>query len=68
LGLLSQYFPGYDVTMRGSVGGLAYGFAFGFVVGWLGALVRNISVFLNTAVVQRRAELSSLRDILDYIY
>jgi hypothetical protein len=68
MGLLSQYFPGYDVTMQGSVWGLAYGLVVGFVLGWAGAVVRNTSVFLNTAFIQRRAELTNLRDILDYIY
>ena len=30
LDLLSQYFPGYSVTLRGSILGLMYGFAAGF--------------------------------------
>ena len=33
LGLLNQYFAGYDVTWRGAFIGLAWGFAVGFVAG-----------------------------------
>jgi len=68
LQLLSQYFPGYRVTALGSVLGLVYGFAVGFVVGWGGALLRNVTMFLHMAVIQRRAELSALQRIFDYIY
>lgn len=68
LQLLSQYLPGYSVTASGSVLGLAYGFTVGFVVGWGLAFLRNATLFLHMAVIQRRAELSVLRRILDYVY
>jgi protoporphyrinogen oxidase len=66
LGLLGQYFPGYTVTGSGSVVGLLYGFVSGFVVGWAFAFLRNATVFLYMAVVQRRAELQALRRLLEY--
>jgi protoporphyrinogen oxidase len=66
LQLLSQYFPGYDVTPGGSLLGLAYGFVTGFVGGWSFAFVRNFSVFLYMAIVQRRAERQLLRKLLEY--
>ncbi len=65
--LLSQYFPGYMVTVLGSLLGLAYGFASGFLGGWLFAFVRNAAMFLYTAFVHRRGELHILRKILEYV-
>jgi hypothetical protein len=67
LGLLGQYFPGYEVTALGSVLALGYGFAAGFVAGWAGALVRNAILLLSLATVHRRAELSALRRLLEHL-
>ena len=64
--LLSQYFPGYDVTVLGSVLGLIYGFMVGFFVGWWFAFARNAVVLLNMAVIHRRAELQLMRKLLDF--
>ncbi len=41
LGLLSQFFIGYDVTFLGSLIGFGYGFAFGFILGYLTAKIYN---------------------------
>ncbi len=41
LGLLSQFFIGYDVTLPGSLIGFAYGFAFGFLLGFFTAKIYN---------------------------
>jgi hypothetical protein len=41
LALLSNFFPGYRVTLGGSLIGLTYGFAFGFVCGSLLAGIYN---------------------------
>ncbi len=43
LGLLSQYFPGYDVTFIGACFGLVWGFFLGYVLG------RVICLFYNLA-------------------
>ena len=43
LGLLSQYFPGYDVTFVGSLFGLLWGFFVGYAIG------RLICIFYNFA-------------------
>lgn len=67
LQLLGQFLPGYSVTTLGSLLGLAYGFVFGFFAGWGFAVIRNTSMFLHFAIIQRRAELSVLRRIFDYI-
>lgn len=41
LGMLSNFLPGYDVTVLGSFLGLGYGFVIGFVLGCFVALVYN---------------------------
>ena len=41
LGLLRNYFPGYDVTVSGSFIGFFYGAFTGALVGWIIALVYN---------------------------
>lgn len=41
LGLLAQFFPGYEVTLPGSLIGCAYGFGVGFVGGYFVAVVYN---------------------------
>jgi protoporphyrinogen oxidase len=65
LQLLRQYFPGYTVSVRGSILGLTYGFLFGFVTGWLFAFLRNGTAFFYMAAVHRRAELQMLRVFFD---
>ena len=66
LQLLSQFLPGYSVTVFGSILGLGYGFASGFVGGWGFAFFRNAGVFLYMALTQHRAEREVLRKLLDY--
>ena len=67
LQLLSQYLPGYSVTISGSVLGLAYGFLVGFVGGWAFAFLRNTALFLYMAIIHRRAEFLLLRKLLEYL-
>ena len=67
LQLLSQYFPGYRVSVGGSLVGLGYGFTAGFVIGWGFAFLRNTATFLYMAAIHRRAELQLLRKLLEYI-
>jgi protoporphyrinogen oxidase len=67
LGLLAQYFPGYSVTPSGTVVGLAYGFIVGFVGGWSFALLRNACLFLQVAVLRRRANYHLLRRFFEFI-
>jgi protoporphyrinogen oxidase len=61
LGLLSEYFPGYSVTLSGSLFALLYGFIIAFLGGWLFACLRNTVVFLYIATVQHRADRQLLR-------
>jgi protoporphyrinogen oxidase len=67
LALLAQYFPGYTVTIQGSVIGLLYGFIAGFVGGWSMALLRNVTVFLYMVASRRRTERQLMRKLLEYI-
>src|SRR5690242_9988098 len=66
LRLLSEYFPGYEVTASGGVLGLVYGFLAGFIGGWSFALIRNTMMFLYKAAIHRRAELYVLRQLFEY--
>jgi hypothetical protein len=42
LGLLSNYFPGYEVTVSGSLIGLFYGALVGALLGWTIAFIYNM--------------------------
>ena len=48
LSLLSQFFPGYRVTLLGSVVGFLYGFLVGYLIGWCIAWLYNQFVHLQT--------------------
>ena len=65
LALLGQYFPGYRVTVGGSFLGLGYGFVAGFAVGWLFALIRNVTFFFYEVAIRRRAESGPFGRFLD---
>lgn len=67
LALLSQYFPGYHVTVAGGLLGAAYAFACGFGAGWIAAWLRNALVFLHWVLVQRRVEHRYLKNLLEYV-
>jgi hypothetical protein len=60
LSLLSQVFPYYDVTPAGILLGLAYGALTGFGIGWIYAWLRNITVMLTLAAMDRRVRLEML--------
>jgi len=65
LSLISQYFRSYTVTFAGAAVGLLYGFAAGFCAGWLFAFLRNILLVFYLFKIRRKAELNSLKDLLD---
>jgi hypothetical protein len=65
IGLLSQYFYGYDATWPGAFAGLAWGGAAGFAAGWLAGILHNVSIDLWLLVVQTRADLTRRRNLLD---
>jgi protoporphyrinogen oxidase len=67
LQLLSQYFVGYTVTVRGAFVAFGYSFLWGFLFGWLFAYLRNLALALTVYRIRRRAEAGSLRDLLDRV-
>ena len=67
LGLLGQYFYGYDVSWVGALIGAAWAFMVGFVAGWFIAFTRNLVLALSIFLVRTRAELAASRDFLDHI-
>lgn len=46
LGLLAQFFYGYDVTWTGAAIGFFWGFVSGFVAGWFVAFLKNLCTAL----------------------
>jgi hypothetical protein len=67
LQLLNQFFPGYAVTLAGSLIGLVYAFIVGFAVGWAFAYIRNVTVFISALIIHRDIEFHLLRRFLDYM-
>lgn len=66
LQLLGEFLPGYTVTVAGSLVGLAYGFVLGAIGGGSFAYLRNMMLFLHLALIDRRFQLSLLRQVLDF--
>ena len=67
LGLLAQYFYGYDLSWQGAAIGLAWGFLTGFVTGWFLAFVRNLVLTITVFALRTKAELEQTSDFLDHI-
>lgn len=67
LGLLSQYFAGYTVSLTGVLVGGGWALFTGFVAGWFLAFVRNFVIAVTVFLIRTRATLSSNRDFLDHI-
>jgi protoporphyrinogen oxidase len=67
LRLLSQYFVGYTVTVKGSFIAFGYSFVWGFLFGWLFAYLRNLFFAFYVYRVKKRAELLTLRDFFDHL-
>jgi hypothetical protein len=67
IGLLAQYFYGYDVSWRGAFIGFAWGFGTGFVMGWFLAFVRNLVVTTLAFAAMNEDEVARTRRFLDHI-
>jgi protoporphyrinogen oxidase len=65
-GNLREYIPGYSITLGGSIIALLFGALVGFAGGWGFAFLRNASVVLYMAYIERRAQIEVLRTILDF--
>ncbi len=66
LSLLNQFLPGYTVTVEGTLLSLVYGFVIGIMVGGGFAYLRNMVLFLYVAIMDRRVQMSLLREVLDF--
>ena len=66
LRLLSQYFVGYTVTVKGAFIGAAYSFVWGFLFGWLFAYLRNLSLAIYIYRIKKKTEMISFGDFLDH--
>jgi len=64
--LLSQYFIGYTVSMKGAFIAFGYSFFWCFMFGWLFAYLRNFLLAIHLYRVRRKSELFSFRDFLDH--
>jgi hypothetical protein len=67
LQLLSQYFVGYTVTVKGAFIAFGYMFFWGFLFGWLFAYLRNLSLALFIYWVKKKTELLSVKDFFDHL-
>ena len=67
LGLLSQYFVGYSVTVAGAVVGSAYAFALGFLVTYWFARLRDVFIRTCLRLAWHRAQRRAARDLLDHL-
>ena len=67
LQLLSQYFAGYTVTVKGAFVAFGYSFFWGFLFGWAFAYLRNLFLAFYLYRVRKKAELLSLWDFFDHL-
>lgn len=67
LGLLGQYFAGYEVSWTGVVVGMGWGFIVSFVGGWFVAFCRNLALAVSAFMIRTRAEIEQTRNFLDHI-
>jgi hypothetical protein len=67
LGLLANYFYGFDATWPGAFVGFIWAGACGFVAGWLFALLHNVTLDVWLLVVETRTDLSLKRHFMDHI-
>ena len=67
LRLLSQYFAGYTVTVKGSFIACGYSFFWGFIFGWLFAYLRNLFIVLYIFWIRKKSEILNLKDFFDYL-
>jgi hypothetical protein len=66
LQLLSQYFVGYTVTMRGALVAFGYSFLWGFLFGWLFTYLRNFFLAYYIYRVNKKAAQLKFREFVDH--
>lgn len=65
LGLLGQFFYGYDISPAGALIGAFWAFVAGFVAGWFLAFLKNLCTAIWVFAIRAKAELS--QPFLDHI-
>ena len=66
LALLSEYFAGYTVTVKGAFIALGYSFFWGFLFGWLYSYLRNLLLAYYIYRAKKKVELLTMKDFLDH--
>jgi hypothetical protein len=67
LGLLSQFFLGYSVSLSGAFIGLAWAFFAGYAFGWLFALLRNVAIWVYLVRIRMHTEMEQYAGFLDHM-
>lgn len=67
LALLSQFIPGFSVTVVGAAVGLVGLFGLGFLFGSAFAYLRNLMVYISARMLHRDIELYHLKRLFDFI-
>lgn len=67
LGLMVQYFVGYEVSPVGILIGGAWAFFVGWIAGWFVAFCRNFVLAAVVLWVRTKANIQASRDFLDHI-
>ena len=67
LQLLNQFFPGYRVTIPGSVIGFVYACLTGYILGSGFAYLRNLAVYFTAKIIHRDIEIEVLESFLEYM-
>ncbi|MBK5296480.1 MAG: hypothetical protein JJE40_04915 [Vicinamibacteria bacterium] len=65
LGLLGQFFYGYEVSVPGAAIGFFWAFVTGFVAGWFLAFLKNLCTALWVFLVRTKADLT--QPFLDHL-
>lgn len=67
LGLLSQYYPGYSLSLSGALLGLLNGFVTGFILGWFFAVVKNMLTAFSIYRFKRKSERLKFEDFWEHL-
>ncbi len=67
LQLLSQFFVGYTVTLKGAFVAFGYSFFWGFLLGWMFSYLRNLFLAAFIYWAKKKAELLSMKDFFDHL-
>ena len=64
-GMVSQYFPGFEINLKGAFIGMLFSFSWGFLFAWLVAYLRNLFVAIYIYRIKRETEMLTFIDFVD---